>query len=164
MILRKIKIKISDADREKLNNVLKSSKSEYRMIERARIITHLEEEPDVEKVAEKLNISSKSVRKWRRRFYLEGFEGLLERQRPGRPPEYTLQEKMEITAIACDSPKNYGYETANSWTYEMLEEVSIREGINMRKTVIYETLKKMNFDQTNSECGCIARIRNSKKR
>ena len=93
------------------------------MIERARIITHLEEEPDVEKVAEKLDVSSKTVRKWRKRFYLEGFEGLLERPRSGCPPKYTKQQKMEITTIACDSPKNYGFDTANSWTYEMLEEV-----------------------------------------
>lgn len=164
MILRNIRIIITEEDRERLNAVLKSSKSEYRMIERARIITHLEEEPDVEKVAEKLDVSSKTVRKWRKRFYLEGFEGLLERQRSGCPPKYTKQQKMEITAIACDSPKNYGFDTANSWTYEMLEEVSIKEGIDMRKTAIFETLKKMNFIQTNLECGSTAKTLHSKKK
>ena len=164
MILRKIKIIITDEDREKLNSVLKSTKSEYRMIERTRIIIHLEKEPDVEKVAEMLNVTSKTVRKWRKRFYLEGFEGLLERQRSGCPPKYTTQERMEITAIACDNPKNYGYETANTWTYEMLEEVSVREGIDMRKTAIFKTLKKMNSVQTNSECGFTAKTRNSKKK
>jgi transposase len=164
MILRNIKITITNEDREKLNAVLRSSKSEYRMIERARIIMHLEKEPDVEIVAEKLCISSKTVRKWRKRFYLEGFEGLLERQRSGCTPKYTKQQKMEIRAIACDSPKNYGFETANSWTYEMLEEVSIKEGINIRKTAIFKALKKMNYAQTSSECGFIAKTLNLKKK
>lgn len=164
MILRKIKITITKEDREKLNAVLKSSKSEYRMIERARIITHLEEELDVEKVAEKLDVSSKTVRKWRKRFYLEGFDGLIERQRSGSSSKYTEQIKMEITAIACDSPKNYGFDTANSWTYKMLEDVSINENIGMSKTTIFETLKKMNFTQTNSECGFTAKTLNSKKK
>ncbi len=164
MILGKIKITITKENRENLNAVLKSSKGEYQMIERARIITHLEEEPDVEKVAEMLGVSSKTVRKWHKRFYLEGFEGLIERQRSGSPVKYPEQTKMEITAIACDSPKNYGFETANSWTYKMLENVSINENIGMSKTTIFETLKRMNSIQTNSECSFTVKTLNSKRK
>jgi hypothetical protein len=57
MILQKLKITIIKDNREKLNAVLISSKSEHRMIERERIIAHLE------KVAEKLEISLKAARK-----------------------------------------------------------------------------------------------------
>ncbi len=67
MILQKLKITIIKDNREKLNAVLISSKSEHRMIERERIIAHLE------KVAEKLEISLKAARKQRKRFILKDF-------------------------------------------------------------------------------------------
>ena len=70
-------------------------------------------------------------------------EIMSDRQRTGRPPRFTLAQKNQIIAIACDKPKDHGIPVSN-WSLDLLvravEDKKIVNGIS--KSYICKILKK----------------------
>jgi transposase len=122
---------------------VKAQKSEQRDVLRANIILLLWEGKSEGEVAEQLNISIKTVRKWRNRFYAKGIEGLEDRSSPGAPTTFTTLQRCEIITIACDSLSNYAYDTHNHLTGKILTEatnVNI-EGLTISESSVRRTLE-----------------------
>jgi transposase len=137
------KIKIKRKEKEKLNKIVNALKSEQRAVLRSNIILELVEGKDENEVASNLKITVKTVRKWRDRFQLKGLNGLKDEVRKGAPSRFTVLQRCEIIAIACDYPKNYGYDTHNHWTGEILTEATNAtiEDLNISESSIRRTLK-----------------------
>lgn len=96
----------------------------------------------VAKAAAHLHITEKTVRKWCRRFLEEGIPGLADRPRSGRPPTFTVQQRCEVLAIACDEPSRYGYSWQTCWTLDTLTEAvhSTVDDFQMSRSSIWRTL------------------------
>ncbi len=111
---------LTPSDREKLKTWSQSLKIEYRFKFRASIIWKLQvEQLSVTEVADKLETTSKTVRKWRHRFLEKGTKGLLDAPRSGSPQTFTLSQHCELIALACDQPQTEG-ESGGSWTVDEL--------------------------------------------
>ena len=95
-----------------------------------------------ERIAEELNITIRTVGKWQQRFKEKGIEGLNDAPRSGRPPDFDVKDRCEVIAIACDCPKNYGHETHESWTIDLLTETVNKEisGLKMSRSSVVRTL------------------------
>ena len=100
---------------------------EHRLHVRASIIGQLAEGATVGRVAEALAVSVKTVKKWRARFKTKGLEGLHDEARSGRPPVFSVAQRYEVIALACDTPANYGHAEAPLWTCDLLADVAARE-------------------------------------
>lgn len=139
---RKITLNITGEQYEKLNKIVKSQKSEQRSVQRATIILLLASGKNEKGVAKELKISIKTIRKWRDRFANKGMDGLMDSYRSGAPLKFTVVQRCEVIAIACDCPNNYGYDTYNSWTYNALTGAANNniEGLNMSRSSIVRTL------------------------
>jgi transposase len=61
-----------------------------------------------------LGDSPRSVQYWVRRFEDEGFAGLADADRPGRPKKLNKQQLEEISQALRKSPRNFGLGT-NTW-------------------------------------------------
>ncbi|MCC7444705.1 MAG: IS630 family transposase [Saprospiraceae bacterium] len=139
-----LKIKLKQDEYEELQKIINRQKSEMRMVFRAKIILLLSEGRTEQGAAKELDVNIKTIRKWGIRFLAAGIEGLCDSPRSGAPSKFNANQRCEIIAIACDSPKNYGYETQTIWTYDMLTEVVNTEitDLNMSRTSVFLTLSE----------------------
>lgn len=111
-------------------------------------------------VARLLGISVKTVQKWRARWqagyaqlqeYEKGSDGngvsdsalrkkmlelLKDQPRSGSPCRISLVAKKQITALACEEPKDYGIQKTD-WTLEDLRQVVLRKQIVPAITSVY---------------------------
>ena len=138
---------LATEDRKKLSQLVRSQKAERRLVFRAQIIWALVEQGlTPTQVAAELSTTSKTVRKWRDRFREQGMEGLMDAPRSGRPRKYSVGQRCEVIALACDQPSSYGYEGEEHWTYDTLTEAINRcAGIPMSRSSVVRTLKAINL-------------------
>src|SRR4051794_9789624 len=59
-------------------------------------------------IAGRLEMCSKVVGQWRRRFGEQRLEGLHDQPRSGRPRRFPPHEVAQVKAIACELPKTHG--------------------------------------------------------
>jgi transposase len=78
-------IDLSDADRRRLESLARRRTAEQRMVVRARIVLAAADGEENASIASRLGVALNTVIKWRKRFFEEGMDGLLERKRSGRP-------------------------------------------------------------------------------
>lgn len=118
---------------------------EYRMKLRATIIwEYIQEGKTKQQVAEDLEVSEKTAQKWLNRFMKEREKGLYDRPRSGAPATFTVQQRCEVIAIACDKPENYGFSTYIHWNLDILTEVVAKatQGPVMSRSSVQRTLKR----------------------
>ncbi|MDF2903886.1 MAG: hypothetical protein K0S25_1524, partial [Bacillus sp. (in: firmicutes)] len=102
----------------------KGRKTEYRLKERASIIWGLAvQRKHQAQVAREQQVSTKTVRKWHRRFLEDRVEGLEDAPRPGAPLTYDEALRCEVIAVACDQPAHYDRPEQTFWTYDTLIQV-----------------------------------------
>ncbi|RCX14392.1 transposase [Anaerobacterium chartisolvens] len=137
------KIKVKRKDREELIKTVNAQKSEQREVLRSRIILILNDGKRENEVAQQLGIDIKTVRKWRDRFHSKGIDGLEDSPRSGAPTTFTILQRCEIIAVACDKPSNYGYDTNNHWTGKILTEAANAtiDGLSISESSVRRTLQ-----------------------
>ncbi|WP_180279696.1 helix-turn-helix domain-containing protein [Rhodococcus qingshengii] len=75
---------------------------------RARIVLAAADGASNAVIAVQLGICVDTVRKWRMRFCCNGFEGLRDLSRSGRPRRFAAEVVAEIKALACELPTRVG--------------------------------------------------------
>ncbi len=81
-------IELSTEERKALEAIAAKYSSPYRDVVRAKIVLYAAQGLPNEEIAARIDLPRQIVSKWRKRFYEEGFSGLVERTRRGRPPVF----------------------------------------------------------------------------
>ena len=88
-MIKPIKIKLKSDEREKLESIVRKSKSAQRDVIRAKIILEAAGGKGNRAMARELGIALNTVLQWRRRFSQKGVEGLKDNPRSGRPLDFS---------------------------------------------------------------------------
>ena len=88
--------KCTEEDRKKIMELASSLKDQFRHVFRAQIISGCLQGKPISSIAEELNTRSNTVIKWRDRFEEDGYTGIFDRKRPGKPPKYTDESRITI--------------------------------------------------------------------
>jgi transposase len=112
--------KLSEKEREIIQQTARSRTAAVRQVERARIIQVSDEGQSVAEIASGLQLKEAKVRKWIHRFNERGLGGLEDEARPGRPATYTSEEVSEVVVASLSDPQSLGLPFA-SWTLDRLE-------------------------------------------
>ena len=78
-------IVLSDEERDQLESVARRRTAQQRMVLRARIVLAAADGEENAAIAVRLEVALNTVIKWRKRFFEEGMDGLVDRKRSGRP-------------------------------------------------------------------------------
>jgi putative transposase len=85
-------------------------------------------------ISQQLGVSTKMVRYWRRRWKESAgdqppplMDRLSDRERPGAPMRFSLAQQVDVLAMACRRPEDYGIES-RQWTALMLRDQAVEEG------------------------------------
>ncbi|MGH3839169.1 MAG: helix-turn-helix domain-containing protein [Acidimicrobiales bacterium] len=82
-------IDLSDDDRQRLESMVRRRRAEQRMVTRARIVLAAAAGENNAVIAGRLGVALNTVIKWRKRFFEEGMDGLVDRKRSGRPRTFS---------------------------------------------------------------------------
>ncbi len=110
---------LSEDEQIALKKLARSRTASTRLVERARIILLASRTLRVPAIAEELKLTQTTVRTWLTRFNADGFAGLSDRERSGRPATYTPEEIAEVVAASLTPPQKLGL-PFGSWTIDRL--------------------------------------------
>jgi transposase len=111
-------IALRPEEKADLESWVRSSKTEQRMVLRARIILLASAGLGTNKIAARLSRRPATVSKWRTRFAALGIAGLRDAPRPGKRRKYGSQDERRILA-KLDEPRPEGYA---QWNGRLLAE------------------------------------------
>jgi transposase len=141
-------IVLSQEDRSELERRIRSQKIEKRLSERARIILLAADGLESKAIAQNLHVRQATVSKWRARFSKFGLLGLLDEQRPGKPPTYEKKDERRILeALDRKPPKGY-----SSWSGGLIAEHLKDVG----KDYVWKILKKHGIQLQRKHSWCIS--------
>lgn len=138
-------MKMTRKQRRILMHWKKGQRIEYRLKFRAALVLGvIQEGKPIMQVAREQGTTPKTVRKWVARYRKQGEKGLHDLPRRGAPATFGVQQRCEVVALACDSPKGYGYTTYNVWTLDLLTEAAVEHttGPVMSRSSIHRTLQR----------------------
>jgi transposase len=114
-------------ERSVLQSRLRAHTTPQRDVLRARIVLACTEPRSAEAIAKDLDVDVKTVECWRGRFAKKRLEGLFDRPRTGRPPQYGGAVGLEIIALACEPVPKKDNGTTDR-TIEEVRQEAIRTG------------------------------------
>lgn len=134
--MKKQKIKLMQAERHRLESLLRKGQNKARVITRARIILLSESGRKDQEVADRLGVGLSTVERIRRRCVKEGVEvALQEKPRPGKQRLLNDKQEAELVTVACSTPPP-GYKR---WSVRLLMREVVKRGIV--EQISFETVR-----------------------
>jgi len=143
-------VELSDEQRQHLEKLTSSGRYTARQIRRAQIL--LKSDPKVnwsyEQIAEAFDVSAVTIAKVRKAFVEHGLEVALQRKKPEREYEHTLDGEGEahLIALACSQPPT----GRKHWSLRLLRDRYVKLG--HVGSISHETIRRV-LKKTNSGPG-----------
>lgn len=113
-----VSITLTDEERATLEETVRASRSEQRMVVRARVVLLAADGKPNRQIAREVGLSERKVGVWRNRFAERRIEGLSDLPRPGKPRVYDHDKQIEVFKTACSPPP----QGETHWTVRSLAE------------------------------------------
>lgn len=139
---KKYLVTLTDAEREELQQLLRSGKHSTRKVTRARILLKAADNCADEQIVAALGVGRATVERTRENFVERGLEALNERPRPGKKRTLDAKAEARLIAEACsDAP-----EGRTKWTMQLLADrlVELKVVESVSDETVRRTLKKTN--------------------
>lgn len=113
-------ITLSPSERQALEAIVHRHNSPQQLAQRARIILQAGDNHGTREIARNLDVSRDMVQLWRQRWLATAqsdaavSERLKDAQRPGTPARFSMEQLLQLFAIACEPPEVYGYPISHS--------------------------------------------------
>jgi putative transposase len=127
-------LKLSDCDRSELQQLINRHNTAQQLVLRAKIILLASEGKNHGEIARTLDISLDMARLWRNRWLetsgreLSIIQRLQDSERIGAPVKFSMEPFVELFALACSPPEDYGRPISH-WTNRELADEIIKQGI-----------------------------------
>ena len=149
-------IKISDNDLQELQNLLSKSSLTVKIHSRIKVLLALNEGKTYKVIQKELGMTYPAVIDLRKKYLSRNptepvMSFLVDKQRSGRPPEISGEERAKITALACSKAP----EGQIRWTLRLLADKVVELGIceELSHTYVGKILKKTNYNPTVNDTG-----------
>jgi putative transposase len=132
-----IEIKLSNAEQEALEKLVRRHKTDQQIAQRARIVLAAAAGQSNSQIVRDLGLSMNTVRLWRERWVimqpiplsdLTAQERLEDLPRPGAPLQITADQRCQIEKLACELPEQSG-RPISQWTHRELADEIIQRGL-----------------------------------
>lgn len=114
------------AERQELERLNRSKTAEYRLVQRAQFILAVHNGEIIPQVAQRFGVTPPTVYARLKRFETEGLQSLQDRERSGRDPIYSEQDRGTMISIARTHPDTLA-QPFGTWTLDRLVEYLRKE-------------------------------------
>lgn len=127
-------LQLTETEREQLQQLVNRHSTPQQISIRASIILLADEGQNHRGIAGELNISRDMARVWRNRWLelseknMSVVERLTDAPRPGGPVTFSLEQILQLFAIACEKPEDYGRPISH-WTPRELADEMVKQDI-----------------------------------
>lgn len=127
-------LQLTEIERSQLQQVVKCHSTPQQIALRASIILLADEGHNHRDIGRELNISRDMARLWRNRWLelrqkeISVLERLVDAPRLGGPATFSLEQILQLFAIACEQPETYGRPISH-WTSRELADEMMKQGI-----------------------------------
>jgi len=146
---KRIRLRALAADEKaEIRRLTASRKEAIRLVQRARIIAAMDEDPELTATEAGLKAGFKSNATgavWVNRFIEEGLSGLEDRPRSGRRPIHSQSVRSALIDLALQKPRSLGY-PFELWTLERLQRAfKERQGVHLSDSTIWTWMDEEGF-------------------
>lgn len=121
------RVVVTEEDRRILEGWVRSSKTEQRLVFRAKVILFAHEGHEHQEIAAKLDSRPATIARWRSRYLKHGLAGLVDASRSGRPKRYGRTHEQRVLSLLDQQPPQ-GYAHWNGQLVaEALNDISARQ-------------------------------------
>lgn len=127
-------LKLNEEEREQLQQLVNRHNTPQQQALRALIILLADQGSNHQEIARELGISRDMARLWRNRWLelsqkeVPVVERLQDAERTGAPATFSLEQILQLFAMACDAPEQYG-RPISEWSARELAEEMVKQGI-----------------------------------
>lgn len=127
-------LKLDESEREQLQQLVNRHNTPQQLALRASIILLADQERNHQEIADELQISRDMARLWRERWLelsqkdVAVVERLQDAERAGAPATFSLEQILQLFAMACEQPEQYG-RPISEWTARELADEMVKQGI-----------------------------------
>lgn len=134
-------LNLNDGDRSELQQLINRHNTAQQIVLRAKIILLASEGKNHGEIARILDISLDMARLWRNRWLetsgreLSIIQRLQDMERIGAPVKFSMEQVIELFALACSPPEDYGRPISHWTPRELADEImkqEIIESISIR--------------------------------
>lgn len=137
-----IRLDLTPTERAELDRRLRARTTAHREYERLEMIDAVADGATIPQAARVLGVHEQTVRKFVTRFAVEGFAGIADRPRAGRPPRLGVDDLAAVEA-RLDEDARTG---ARTWTLPQLTAwVAEERGVRVTPAHLGERLTRRNF-------------------
>ena len=140
---------LTTEEEAEIRRLAKSRKEPLRLVQRARVIAAMLDDPDLPASRAGEKVGYKGAPRgihWVKRFNEEGLAGLEDKPRPGRPPTHSEEVRSKLLDLVLQKPRTLGY-PFELWTLLRLQTgFEEREGIHLSDSTIWEWLRAEGLD------------------
>ena len=140
--------RLTTEESAEIRRLAASRKEPLRLVQRARIIAGMLDDPDLTASAAGLRSGYKSAAigpMWAKRFNDEGLAGLQDRPRSGRKPIHSQEVRSALISLALQKPRTLGY-PFELWTLERLQRAfKERQGVHLSDSTIWTWMDEEGF-------------------
>lgn len=125
---------LDETERQQLKQLVHRHSTPQQIALRAEIILLADERYNHREIARRLNISRDMARLWRERWLTSSeqdvcvVERLQDAERPGAPATFSLEQILQLFAIACEKPDTYGRPISH-WSPRELADELVKQGV-----------------------------------
>jgi len=121
-------VTLTASQRRFLKALVRRHTAQQRQVTRARIVLLAAAGLANAAIARKLGLAPNTVGKWRKRFCQEGFDGLADRKRSGRPRAFPPVVVAYTKAVPCELPRTRGVPLSR-WSLAELRDELLASGL-----------------------------------
>lgn len=134
---RASRVELSKKEQEELIQITRRHRSEQQTVRRARIVLTAAQGKTNAQIARELAINVDTVRQWRDRWVsfqqigeetVSIIQRLQEAPRPGAIPKFTIEQRAQMAALACEAPMKAG-RPISQWTGREIADEFVARGI-----------------------------------
>lgn len=143
----RIRISLKSSDHEKLVERLRQAyaNGQLRLVKRIHALLYILDGRPIDETAAILDLSEQSVYNYVKAFILKGFDSLVYRRPPGRPPRLTKSQRKELSRLIDEGPEAAGYD-CGCWTTGLIQDLILtRFGVEYNPHYLAELLKNMGY-------------------
>ncbi len=139
---------LTSEEEQEIRRLAKSRKEPARIVQRAQVIAAMLDDPELaaSRAGERAGFRGAPMGiEWVKRFNERGLAGLMDEERPGRPPTHSQETRSALLDLALQKPKSLGYPFA-LWTLERLQRAfKERHGIHLSDSTIWTWVESEGF-------------------